>query len=71
MSEQNEATGYKQELLAWANEAVVQPLLDKGPDAIGEVHQAIWQKVLQSYRNGQAAGPRPVKGARHAAPKTH
>ncbi len=57
MSEQEQTTGYKQELLAWANEAVIEPLLDKGPDAIGEVRQAIWQKVYQSYKNGQAAGP--------------
>jgi hypothetical protein len=61
MSEQEKAPGYKEELLAWANEAVIEPLLDKGPDAIGDVKQVIWEKVLQSYRNGQAAGPKPVR----------
>ena len=49
---------FMQELDAWSLEEVISPILDEGPDAIGGVQKAIREKVLTSYRNGQAAGPR-------------
>jgi hypothetical protein len=57
MSEQ-ESKGFMQQLEAWANELIIAPLLEKGPVVIPDVHEAIRAKVLESYRNGQAAGPR-------------
>ena len=62
MSEQEKPKSFMQELDAWAHQVVISPLLDKGPEVevIAEVQKAIREKVLQSYRNGQAAGPRPA-----------
>ena len=61
MSEQEQTKpGYLQELEAWSIQAVISPLLDTGPDAIAEVQKAIRAKVLESYHNGQKAGPRPA-----------
>ena len=63
-----------QELDEWIEEAVITPLIDGGEhevqngltleDTIASVKKAIRQKVLESYHNGQAAGPRPVQPAR-------
>jgi hypothetical protein len=58
MSEQEKSKSFMQELDAWSNEAVIAPVLEEGPDAIERVQKAIREKVLQSYRNGQKAGPR-------------
>jgi len=49
---------FMQELDAWSVEAVISPILDEGPDAIGGVQRAIREKVLESYHNGQRVGPR-------------
>ena len=46
-----------QQLDSWTDEVVIAPLLDNGPEVIEDVHKAIRAKVLESYRNGQAAGP--------------
>ncbi len=51
-------TGYMTELDSWTNQVVIAPLLDRGPQAISDVQKAIREKVLESYRNGQKAGPR-------------
>lgn len=63
MSEQEKTQSFMQELDGWSVEAVIAPLLDDGPDAIDGVKKAIREKVLQSYRNGQSAGPRPAARA--------
>jgi hypothetical protein len=63
MSEQN----YMAQLDAWSNEHVIAPLLDDGQRTIERVQKAIREKALESYRNGQKAGPRsfpPSKGRR-------
>jgi len=60
-----------QELDAWAEENVIGPLVDPrssdpGEDretTIARVKKAIREKVLESYHNGQAAGP--SKGRRY------
>jgi hypothetical protein len=44
-----------QELETWVNQVVIAPLLDRGEVAIPDVHAAIKERVLQSYRNGQKA----------------
>ena len=41
-----------------SNAAVFEEDPQRWPDAVAEVKRAIRQKVLESYRNGQAAGPR-------------
>jgi hypothetical protein len=64
MSEQEKPKGFMQQLESWTNQVVISPLIDYGPAAIPDVHEAIQAKVLESYRNGQAAGPRPVRPAR-------
>ena len=62
MSEQKQS-GFMQELDAWTDRAVIEPLIDGGVEAQLEIRRAIRQKVLESYRNGQAAGDRrPVRG---------
>jgi len=62
MSEQ-ERPSFMQELDNWSLTAVIEPLLDNGPDAVADIKKAIRERVLQSYRN-QAAGPRPVRAPR-------
>jgi hypothetical protein len=64
-----ERTNYMAELEAWCDEMVIVPLLDNGTAAIERVRKNIRTKVLESYHNGQAAGPRrfqaaPRKGVR-------
>jgi hypothetical protein len=64
MSEEKQS--FMQQLDAWADREVVMPLLDPADEAEGDaviekVHKAIRAKVLESYRNGQAAGPAKPK----------
>jgi hypothetical protein len=71
MSEQK--SNYMQELNLWIDKNVVHPLMygdgPEDPDArsqaeiIDQVRQAIRTKVLESYHNGQAAGPAKPRGA--------
>jgi len=69
MSEQEKSkSSFMQELDQWTESTVIGPLFaseTNGEDwepAIERVKKAIREKVLQSYRNGQVAGPRqPVK----------
>lgn len=59
-------TSYMAELDLWSNESIISPLhlveATGSEEAIlsarDEVRKAIRAKVLESYRNGQAAGPR-------------
>lgn len=71
MSEQK-TKSFMQELDQWMKTAVIDPLVfgddpDEDPNArnwedlIAEVRNAIRQKVLESYRNGQKAGPQQIK----------
>ena len=61
MSEQQVVKkSFMQELDLWSDANVIDPLFNNGPDAIDEVKKAIREKVLESYHNGQAAGPRPA-----------
>ena len=74
MSEQKQS-GFMQELDAWIDANVVHPLVEADRYepvgsatselmlAVDVVKRAIRQKVLESYRNGQQAGPR--KGGRY------
>ncbi|HEV8413045.1 MAG TPA: hypothetical protein VGQ49_05595 [Bryobacteraceae bacterium] len=66
---------YMQELDLWIEDAVIYPLLDldrfdeSQPAVVQKVHESIRAKVLQSYRNGQAMGPRlPAQDRRKGAP---
>jgi hypothetical protein len=65
---------FMQELDLWSEANVINPLLCNDDDAdeyVGEerveqIQRAIRQKVLESYRNGQSAGPRrAVAAVRH------
>ena len=62
MSEQK--VSFMQELDMWTNSNVISPLFasetspDDWEDAVERVKKAIRAKVLESYRNGQVAGPR-------------
>ena len=75
MSEQEKLT-FMQELDLWIEDAVIFPLLDlndrddvRQPETVEKVHRDIRAKVLQSYRNGQAMGPRqPAQDRRKGAP---
>jgi hypothetical protein len=64
MSEQKES--YMASLAAWSDKSIIEPLADaylRGPEEViisaqEYARKAIRTKVLESYRNGQAAGPR-------------
>ena len=63
MSEQK--ISFMASLDAWSDASIIEPLADaylNGPEGIinaqAQVRKAIREKVLESYRNGQAAGPR-------------
>ncbi|MGI8838832.1 MAG: hypothetical protein ACR2H4_19660 [Pyrinomonadaceae bacterium] len=66
MSEQK--TSYMASLDAWSDKSVIEPLADayiNGPEELILnaqvcVRKAIRERVLESYRNGQSAGPRKV-----------
>lgn len=59
-------SGYMAELDAWSNKSIIEPLADaylNGPEEVIKnaqeyARKAIRDKVLESYRNGQNAGPR-------------
>jgi len=66
MSEQK--VSYMASLDAWSDKSIIDPLADaylQGPEEViiraqELARKAIREKVLESYRNGQAAGPRKV-----------
>ena len=70
MSEQK--VNFMAELDLWSNESVISPLHlaaatgseETVLEARDSVRKAIRAKVLESYRNGQAAGPKKVPAAR-------
>ena len=70
MSEQK--LGFMADLDLWSNESVISPLHiaevtgseEAILDARDGVRKAIRSKVLESYRNGQAAGPKKPSASR-------
>jgi hypothetical protein len=77
MSEQEKPKSFMQELDEWTITNVIGPLVEeesqteaspKWEATVEQVQKAIRTKVLESYRNGQQAGPRtakqPQKGGR-------
>lgn len=72
MSEQEKPMSFMEELDRWTETTVITPLAkaDQAGEwdaAVDSVKKAIREKVLQSYRNGQKAGPR--KETRYAPKK--
>ena len=73
MSEQKPKSSFMEELDRWTESTVIGPLFaceTDGADwepAIERVKKAIRQKVLESYRNGQVAGPRQPREPRQPA----
>ena len=69
MSEQDKPKSYMQELDAWTDEIIIEPLYQAcnvGPEMMVitnlSVKKAIREKVLESYHNGKAAqAPRAFK----------
>ena len=65
-SNQDKPAGYQHELELWTESEIIDPLVHAakyGPDQVlAETKQAVIKviraKVLESYRNGQKAGPR-------------
>ena len=62
MSEQKQSS-FMQELDRWSESAIIGPLIASEAEedwepVVERVKKAIREKVLVSYRNGQAAGPR-------------
>jgi hypothetical protein len=80
MSEQEKPKSFMQELDQWTDATVVKPLVQGVMDDLKSTDPRFWEevvetvkkairtKVLESYRNGQQAGPRtakqPQKGGR-------
>ena len=66
MSEQKQSS-FMQELDRWTESTIIGPLFASETDgedwepAIERVKKAVRQKVLESYRNGQVAGPRVAR----------
>ena len=73
MSEQKKPS-FMEELDKWTMATVIDPLMyalseedsDGWEEASDRIKKAIRQKVLDSYRNGQAAGPRAARKERYA-----
>ena len=73
MSEQKKSS-FMEELDKWTMANVIDPLMyafaededEEWTKASDRIKTAIRQKVLDSYRNGQAAGPRSVRRERYA-----
>ncbi len=69
MSEQEKPKSFMQELDLWCDANIIGPLSStdpKGKDwgiVTESVRNAIRTKVLESYRNGQKAGPRRERRA--------
>ena len=67
MSEQQKPKSFMQELDEWSDANIIGPLFNTDPnqedweEAVEQVKKAIRTKVLESYRNGQQAGPRSAK----------
>jgi hypothetical protein len=67
MSEQK--TSYMQELDLWSEANIIGPLFNTDGNqedwepTVEQIKKAIRTKVLESYRNGQAAGPTKPRGA--------
>ena len=65
--EQEKAISFMQKLDQWTESNVIGPILtsETDPDdwatAVERVKKAIRAKVLESYRNGQVAGPRVAR----------
>ena len=66
MSEQK--VNYMTALDAWTDANVIAPAFnaeqDDWEDAVSQVKKAIREKVLESYHNGQTAGPRKFRPRR-------
>lgn len=69
MSEQEKPkSSYMQELDRWSESNVIGPLVtseageDDWEESVERVKKSIRAKVLESYRNGQVAGPRRITG---------
>ena len=65
MSEQKQSS-FMQELDRWTEATIINPLAEVANDEfdhelVEEIKKAIRTKVLESYRNGQQAGPRTAK----------
>ena len=71
MSEQQKPKSFMEELDQWTDATVITPLHEAVVNGDGDdcsraqdtVKKAIRAKVLESYRNGQQAGPRNFKPA--------
>lgn len=76
------AKGFMAALDEWTDANIVTPLYEADPyepdnlaggqisefqTAVKVVKNAIWQKVLESYHNGQLAASRAQKGGRHGS----
>jgi hypothetical protein len=64
MSEQEKPSRFMEELDRWTEANVIEPLAEAAnkqfdPELLDQIKKAVRIKVLQSYRNGQAAGPKP------------
>jgi hypothetical protein len=73
MSEQK--TSYMQELDLWSEANIIGPLFNTDGNqedwepTVEQVKRAIRTKVLESYHNGQAAGPAKPRGAFKPRPR--
>ena len=52
---------FMERLDQWTQKNVLEPMGAQDQKVEAEIKKAIREKVLQSYRNGQKAGPRPEK----------
>ena len=65
MSEEKQPSRFMEELDRWTEATIIDPLADAAnkqcqSELLDQIKKSVRIKVLQSYRNGQAAGPRPA-----------
>jgi len=65
MSEEKQPSRFMEELDRWTEANVIEPLAEAAnkqfdSELLLEIKKSVRFKVLESYRNGQAAGPRPA-----------
>jgi hypothetical protein len=65
MSEQEKPSRFMEELDRWTEANVIELLAEAAnkqfdPELLDQIKKAVRTRVLESYRNGQAAGPRPA-----------
>jgi hypothetical protein len=71
----SEEKSFMQRLDAWTDEVIIDRLLERGASIGVEtqllIRRAVREKVLESHRNGQTAGPGPERRGQERRPMSY